>query len=157
MRPTTTTIVNFSSNWNFSSIVPPPPHSRLSLHFLNERNFLGFLVRIVKSHSRSSPHFTRAKDLIEISKALFFPKFSERLSSFPLSEVNGKYPIFPFPFESEKSFQVFPTFFPDIFPAKLKFVFYKLFANSATRWDFLCYKIISNIAKSYQFFNFPLF
>ena len=39
----------------------------------------------------------------------------------------------------------------------LKFVFYKLFANSATRWVFLCSKIISNIAKSYQIFDFPLF
>ena len=35
----------------------------------------------------------------------------------------------------------------------LKFVFYKLFANSATRWVFLCGKIISNISKSVWFFS----
>ena len=39
----------------------------------------------------------------------------------------------------------------------LKFVFYKLFVISATRWVFLCRKIISNIAKSNQIFNFLLF
>ena len=38
-----------------------------------------------------------------------------------------------------------------------KVCFYKLFANSATRWDFLWSKIISKIAKSYQIFNFSLF
>ena len=37
----------------------------------------------------------------------------------------------------------------------LKFVFYRLFANSATRWDFLCTKIISNIAKSVKMFYDP--
>ena len=39
----------------------------------------------------------------------------------------------------------------------LQFVFYKLFANSATRWVFLFSKIIQNIAKSYKIFNFSLF
>ena len=34
----------------------------------------------------------------------------------------------------------------------LKFVFYKLFANSATRWIFLWSKIFLNISKSYQIF-----
>ena len=38
------------------------------------------------------------------------------------------------------------------FKNSLKFVLYKLFANSAPRWVFLWSKIISNIAKSYQFF-----
>ena len=37
----------------------------------------------------------------------------------------------------------------------LKSGFYKFLANSPTRWVFLCNKIISNIAKSYQIFNFP--
>ena len=40
---------------------------------------------------------------------------------------------------------------------ELKFVFYKLFVNAATRWDFLWSKIISEIANSYQIFNFSLF
>ena len=35
---------------------------------------------------------------------------------------------------------------------KLKFVFYKLFENSATRWEFLWSKIISNVTKSVQIF-----
>ena len=34
----------------------------------------------------------------------------------------------------------------------LKFVFYKLFENSATRWEFLWSKIISNITKSVKIF-----
>ena len=57
---------------------------------------------------------------------------------------------------SSKMVEIFPFW---IFSnhRKLKFVFYKLFANTATRWVFLCSKIISNIAKSYQIFNFPLF
>ena len=64
-----------------------------------------FLIFVIASYLRYINCVEWTNEEGGVGKALFFPKFSERLSSFPLSEVNGKYSIlFQFPFIFEISF-----------------------------------------------------